>query len=244
MRRACPQKQTSAYTGRANTEMKEPGSSFLTASIVFALLLTLVGYQWPSLWLVYLFKPLATLLLILLAFLGWKSCRTAASRWIVVGLVLSFIGDVLLIWPNQYFLPGLVAFLLTHIAYLVAFTRDCNFPARFMVWLAYLAIAVGFYVFLLPTVPSGLRIPVAIYAAFLSTMAGQAMGRFFALKNASAQSAAIGALLFLISDLLLAFHHFRQPLLYATILILLPYYLGQWLIASSIWSTRRVAGPP
>ena len=238
-----PPQRTSAYTVRTNTMSKGRGFAFLTAATVLAVLLTLLGYQWPSLWLVYLFKPLATLSLILLAFLGWKADRTSYSQWIVIGLVFSLIGDVLLIWPNQYFLPGLLAFLLTHIAYLVAFTRDCSIPARLLVWLAYLAIAAGVYAILLPTLPSGLDVPVAVYALVLSMMAGQAMGRFFVMRTGSAQRAAIGALLFLISDLLLAFHRFRQPLLYATILILVPYYLGQWLIASSLWSARRLAIP-
>jgi len=208
-------------------------SPALIVAFILAVFLTLAGHHWPNLWLVYVFKPLATLLLVAIAFLNWTHSRSPVALWIVIGLLFSLVGDIFLIWPNQYFLPGLASFLLAHIAYLLAFTRDCKFPARAAIWLAYLLIATLFYAILFPTLPGGLLLPVALYAALLSTMAGQAMGRFLVLKNVSARFAAIGALLFLLSDLLLAFHRFRGPLLYSTLLILLPYYIGQWLIASS-----------
>ena len=169
--------------------------------------------------------------------------RSSYAQWIAVGLVFSFLGDVLLIWPGQYFLPGLAAFLLTHTAYLIAFTRDCRFPARLSVWLAYLFVAAAFYLVLFPTLPRGLRMPVLIYSALLATMAGQAMGSFFELKTPFSLRAAAGALLFLLSDLLLAFDRFHRPLLYSTILILTPYYLGQWLIASSTSGPRATTLP-
>ena len=44
-----------------------------------------------------------------------------------LGLLLSLLGDIALLWPQQGFLPGLMAFLLAHIAYIVAFTREHRF---------------------------------------------------------------------------------------------------------------------
>lgn len=215
--------------------MKTPSRlpTILTVFAAFAMLITVLGCEWPSLWLVYVFKPLATLLIIAIALQNWAYSKSAYSQWILIGLCLSLAGDVFLIWPNRYFLAGLAAFLLTHAAYLIAFTRGCRFPASLPTWMVYLAVAAAFFMILFPTLPAGLRVPVAAYAALLSTMAGQAMGRFLLRKSRSAQCAAIGALLFLLSDLLLAFHRFHRPLLYSAVLILVPYYIGQWLIASS-----------
>ena len=206
----------------------------LTLAAAFAVLLTLVGYQWPNPALIYVFRPLATLILIFLAVHAWQRSRSVCCQWIVVGLCFSLVGDILLIWPNRYFLAGLAAFLLTHASYLVAFTRDCKFPARWSIGLVYLAVAAGFFALLYSTLPVTLRIPVAIYAVLLSTMAGQAMGRSLLFENPPARWAALGALFFMTSDLLLALHRFRKPLLHSTILILVSYYTGQWLIA---WST-------
>jgi len=215
----------------------------LTLAVILAVLLTLAGYYWPCLWIVYVFKPLATVLLVLIATSSWISNQSAYAQWIVVGLIFSLVGDVLLMWPHQYFLPGLAAFLVAHVAYLVAFTRDCKFPASLSIWFAYVVAAVVFYALLLPTLPPGLRIPVAVYAALLSTMASQAMGRSSLIKTSSAQQAAVGALLFLLSDLLLAFDRFRRPLVWSTTLILVPYYVGQWLIASSASDAGRGDAP-
>ena len=186
----------------------------------------------------YVFKPLATLLIIAIAFQDWAHSRSACSQWILIGLCFALVGDVLLIWPNQFFLAGLTAFLFTHVAYLIAFTRDCRFPASLPIWMIYLVVAAAFFVILFPTLPAALRVPVAVYAGVLSTMAGQAMGRFLLRRSRSTLCAAIGAFLFLLSDLLLAFHRFHRPLLYSTIFILVPYYIGQWFIASS------TAAPP
>jgi len=68
---------------------------------------------------------------------------------------------------------------------------------------------------------------------FLVSMAAQAMGRSFLLRTSAARFAAIGALLFVLSDGLLALNRFYAPLRLAPLLILVPYYTGQWLIASS-----------
>jgi len=208
-------------------------SPSLTAGIILAVVLTLIGYYAPSLWLVYVCKPLATLLIAAMALGNWTHSKTPVSLCILIGLVFSMIGDILLIWPNSYFLPGLAAFFLTHVAYLVGFTRDCKFPARFAVGTGYLVFAALCYAMLFPTLGASLQIPVALYAALLATMAGQAMGRSLVLKTSAARVAALGTVLFLLSDLLLAFHRFRHPLLHSTLLILVPYFIGQWLIASS-----------
>ena len=64
------------------------------------------------------FKPLTTLLLF--AVVGCP--ETTFARWIAAGIVLSVVGDVALLWDsNRAFIVGLAAFLLAHIAYVIAF---------------------------------------------------------------------------------------------------------------------------
>jgi hypothetical protein len=76
----------------------------------------------------FVLKPLTTLLII-----AWAWPRggdaPARQRWIRIGLVWSLVGDVALLWPQQGFLPGLVSFLLAHLAYIVAFTRGLRLAA-------------------------------------------------------------------------------------------------------------------
>jgi alkylglycerol monooxygenase len=183
--------------------------------------------------LLWTFAPLATLLILAIAFANWLVHKNSYSLWIWIGLLFSLTGDVLLLRPDHFFTLGLSAFLLTHIAYLVAFTRDTRFPARLSVWCLFFLFAASCYFLLFAWLPSGLRIPVAIYTVFLVSMAAQAMGRYLKLRTTSARFAAIGALLFVLSDSLLAFDRFYKPLPLAPLLVLLLYYAAQWLIASS-----------
>jgi uncharacterized membrane protein YhhN len=214
--------------------------SLLAIGVSLSVLCTLWGYQRSTLRLVYIFKPLATLLVVGLALQSWSRRKSPYSQWIVIGLCFSLLGDVLLIWPDAYFLVGLGAFLLAHAAYLLALSRDASFPAHSPVLLLYLTIGAWLYAVLFRALPPGLRIPVALYTMLLAAMAGQAMGRSLELRTSASRHAALGAIFFMLSDLLLAFHRFRNPLLYSNIFILLPYYSGQWLIASSTAEN----GPP
>ena len=183
--------------------------------------------------LLWIFAPLATILILAIAFANWRARKHRYSLWITVGLTFSLAGDVLLLRPEHFFLLGLSAFLLTHITYLIAFTRDTRFPARPRVWILYLLFAACCNFLLFSRLPAGLRLPVAVYSLFLVSMAAQAMGRSFVLRTATSRFAATGALLFVLSDALLAFDRFCIPLSLAPLLVLLPYYAAQWLIASS-----------
>ena len=79
--------------------------------------------------LAFVFKPLTTLLIIAFA---WPRGATVPGqrRWVRLGLILSLVGDVALLWPKEGFLPGLVAFLLAHLAYIAAFCVPVRLAAK------------------------------------------------------------------------------------------------------------------
>jgi uncharacterized membrane protein YhhN len=220
--------------------MSKAGRKIATFFIVVTATLAIAGEVAAIPWLVYFFKPFATIVIIWMASANWRAHQDRYALWVTAGLILSLAGDILLIWPARYFFFGLVAFLLTHIAYLIAFTRGAEFPERPMVWLFYLAIGAAIYAVLWSRLPIFLRFPVAFYTLFLSGMAAQALGRFPALRAPAARFAAIGAAFFLLSDTLLAADRFYAPFPLAALFILATYYLAQWLIASS---TRRESLP-
>ena len=178
----------------------------------------------------WIFKPLATLCVIAHA---WSRGQDApvVRRWVLAGLVFSLGGDVALLWPQQGFLPGLVSFLLAHLAYLVAFTRVQRLAARPMAFVAY-ALVAGFILWRLwPGVPAALQIPVVAYVLCLAAMAAQAavLWRRGAERGARL---ALGGALFLASDALLATNKFAGPLPLASLWILGTYWSAQWCIAS------------
>jgi uncharacterized membrane protein YhhN len=198
-----------------------------------------VGHPWLNL----VFKPLTTLLIIVYA-APRGARRPAVRRWVLIGLGLSLCGDVALLWPEQGFLPGLVSFLLAHLAYLRAFTRDgVRLAARPLPFVLYGLLAALILWQLWPGVPPGLRLPVLAYVVCLASMAAQAAVVAQHARHPAERKAgrvlAIGGALFLLSDALLATNRFATPLPWSGLWILLSYWLAQWCIAS--WLPRRAA---
>ena len=194
---------------------------------------------------VFVFKPLTTLLVI-----GWAWPRgdnePTARRWIRAGLLMSLLGDVFLLWPQQGFLPGLVSFSLAHLAYIAAFTRSTRLGARLSPFAFYLLVGAGVLMWLWPGVPAPLQLALLAYVACLITMAAQAAVVWQLARGSPveplARRAAIGGALFVLSDALLAVNRFAMPLPSAPLLILAPYWAAQVLIAGSL--ARRVSSPP
>jgi uncharacterized membrane protein YhhN len=187
-------------------------------------------------WLNFVFKPLTTLLIIAYAWPRGRA-RPAARRWVLIGLWLSLAGDVALLWPDRGFLAGLLSFLLAHLAYLRAFTRDgIGLAARPLPFVLYGLLAAAILWQLWPGVPPGLRVPVLAYVVCLASMAAQAAGVGLSARGSPRQRAglwlALGGALFLCSDALLATNRFAAPLPLSGLWILLSYWLAQWCIAS------------
>ncbi|MDM0077315.1 lysoplasmalogenase family protein [Variovorax sp. J2P1-59] len=192
------------------------------------------------------FKPLA--LVILIAFASMRArALNMPSRFallLVGGLVASLAGDVLLMWP-QFFVPGLVCFLLAHLAYIALFASGVGLFPRRRALAATLAVGVLMYAFLLAGgLPPGLRAPVGIYVVVIACMAAQALGRATIVGNASARRVAAGACLFMLSDALLATNRFVWPLPVASLWVLASYYAAQWLIASNASTVNATRTSP
>ena len=214
-----------------------PGHLFLLAAMALCAALAIASAPWalglPAL--NFVFKPLATLLLI-----AWAWPRgtgmPAERRWVLIGLACSWVGDVALLWPRQGFLPGLVSFLLAHLAYLVAFTRQHRLAARPLPFVAYGLVAVLVLWRLWPGIPAALQVPVVAYVLCLASMAAQAAVLW---RRGTPRGAllAVGGALFMLSDALLAFNKFAAALPMASLWILATYWLAQACIAG--WLAPR-----
>jgi uncharacterized membrane protein YhhN len=152
-----------------------------------------------------------------------------------LGLVLCLGGDVSLMFESRRaFLVGLVLFLLGHVVYSVFFTIPNGFHAADVITGALLLVfAIGIYVYLKPGLGK-MNGPVIIYIAIICLMVNRAASTLFGEAFSPVQSWLIfaGAILFMLSDIVLAINRFRQPLRYHR-LSLLAYYGGQVLIALS-----------
>jgi uncharacterized membrane protein YhhN len=196
-------------------------------------------------WLHWVAKPLATVLVIATA-LAWPPITSRYRRRIVVGLICSLLGDVLLMWPADLFVAGLVAFLIGHLYFISGFLGDSRLGTRPLAWLGCLLLAALNLALLWPSIPAALRVPVAVYALVLSAMGAQALGRAWSHAGDAlappARRAAIGGLLFMLGDSLLAWDRFHGALPLAAVWVLGSYYAAVWFIARSVARDEEVAG--
>jgi sterol desaturase/sphingolipid hydroxylase (fatty acid hydroxylase superfamily)/uncharacterized membrane protein YhhN len=182
-------------------------------------------------------KPLVMVLAII--FVAKSSYFSSASNrkhsqhapLMLAALLFSLAGDVFLMLPGDYFIPGLAAFLVAHLFYIARFRHDAGWFAQRSALKLVLAVGAGVYTALWPHLPdTGLRIAVAAYIVVICLMAAQALGRAHTLGGAGAGCVAAGACIFMVSDTLIAIDKFLVPLPLAPFWILVTYYAAQLLI--------------
>lgn len=193
----------------------------------------------PWIWLHYLCKPLTTLLILSLAARGAPVHSARYRVAVVVGMVFSLAGDVFLMLPRDLFVAGLVAFLLAHLCFFVAFFPGARWPARLVALVAYGAIGAANMALLLPMIPQPLHGPVLAYVLVLVIMAGLAAARAWSLRRDVALArpaafAAWGGALFVLSDSLLAWNRFAGGIPLSALLVLASYFAALWCIARSV----------
>lgn len=191
-------------------------------------------------WLHWVFKPLTTGLIVLMVWRIRQPLGSTYRRWMLGGLLFSLAGDVLLMLPQDLFVPGLLAFLCAHLCFLAAFLGDSRLASPRWPLPACFAIAALNLYLLWDSIAAPLRVPVIVYVLVLASMAGQALARAraFATRGDTqavpARWAAAGALMFMLSDSLLAWNRFHGAIPLSSVWVLSTYYLALWWIARSV----------
>ncbi|MFM9928220.1 lysoplasmalogenase family protein [Variovorax sp. H27-G14] len=188
-------------------------------------------------------KPLALgIAILLVARRVAANGMTAFDGLLLTGLVASLAGDVLLMGSGGLFVPGLVCFLLAHLAYIALLRIGVGLFPRRGALVATLLVGAGMYAFVWwGGLPVALRVPVGVYVLVIACMAAQAIGRAAVLrhKDPGALWVAVGACFFMLSDALLATNRFVTPLPLASLWVLGTYYVAQMLIvrhARAAWA--------
>ena len=178
------------------------------------------------------FKLLPMVMIIYYAFRLTPKKKRLVHWVIIIGLFVSMLGDAIIHW----FLLGLIAFFIAHVSYTIGFfsVRKPKLN-KIQIFLILLTILYGaiFSFLLLPTLSgngnASLILPVAAYILMITVM-------YIGAVCTGNKPAIIGALLFIISDSILAWNKFVAPVAFADALIMLPYYTAQLLIAISLHS--------
>ena len=164
-----------------------------------------------------------------------KAGVPARYQWsMVVGLGFSALGDAFLMQTRDYFVAGLGSFLVAHLCYLWALTSDCPLAQPKLPFAVYGVAGVALVFWLWPHVPRTLRLPVALYAATIMTMAAQATSRALSMRALGATLAATGSALFVVSDAALAVRRFAHPLGWGHFIVLATYFGAQASLALSV----------
>jgi uncharacterized membrane protein YhhN len=153
-----------------------------------------------------------------------------------VGILFSMAGDIFLMFSDRWFIAGLLSFLLAHISYIIGF--NLPLPNVSPVWSVGIAIVLALSVGrVLKRIVAGLQekglrrlaAPVVLYGTVITIMLLSAMLTFFRVEwNATASLlAAIGAFLFYLSDIILAWNKFVAPIKNGRMMNIIAYHLGQ-----------------
>ena len=205
------------------------------ALFLLVLLVNLIAVYSNSESLQFITKPLLMPLLAIYLLLRTNTVNSNLKVWIFLALFFSWLGDILLLFEERgsnFFLFGLSAFLVAQVFYIVFFH---NIRMReYIRGNALLLLLVIVYYSILVSVLSpylgNMRLPVRIYGVVLSFMVMLAMHTMLGKNKRAALWMTMGAILFVVSDSLLAFNKFFSSFNYAGLIIMLTYGLAQLFI--------------
>lgn len=199
--------------------------------VLLAIALAVAAVDWAAVHidkrpLEYLCKPLTMVAVIALALSLSVGDATDSRNLLVVGLALSLVGDVFLMLPDRerFFVPGLVSFLLGHLAYIPALLLLSFEVPWFVGGLVIVALGVATVgrqiVRGVKEAEPRLVVPVVAYIGVISVMVVAAIAT-------SNPFAIVGAILFYVSDSLIAINGFIKELPYGRLSIMVTYHLAQ-----------------
>lgn len=189
----------------------------------------------------YIAKP--SLLIALIAFFWMQShdlsLKTRKSA--LLALSFSLIGDTLLMFVDQsvhFFISGLIAFLIAHVFYIFIFLNSRNTSKNasgFIVLMLLYGLSLFYF---LKNGLEDMLLPVIIYMLVILTMSTLSFLRYGKVNRLSFNFVFFGAILFMISDSLLALNKFYKPLPWSNISIMLTYALAQLSLVFGILKQR------
>ena len=208
--------------------------------LVCVIQITALVLQLPNL--VFISKPLLMPALALWMFSETKPVRFVRGAWLA-GLAFSTLGDILLMVRAEgkgeiFFVLGLGAFLLAHVFYIGALWFLLQGKSGYLrqnpLWVIpfalYLLALLGW---LWPGIPAGLHFPVGAYGIVITAMALSVMQLRSHVPSTVFQIMMSGAILFVLSDSLLAMGKFGN-ISTGNISVMVTYILGQALLTLGI----------
>jgi uncharacterized membrane protein YhhN len=172
-----------------------------------------------------------------------------SKKLLLSALVFSWIGDIILLFSDKheaYLISGLIAFLISHMVYIITFSKQLkirNRKNKAVFWIGVTVIIVYLLTMLAILSPSlgDFKIPVFVYALVISTMLLFAFKGFLIWQEPANWYILLGAIIFVSSDSILAFDKFYlgASIIQAPFLIMVTYLVAQYLIVKGIFSLNQ-----
>ncbi len=186
----------------------------------------------------YIFTPMVTALIAGFVMLSIIEDGVSPYRMLILAaLIASLVADtMLMVVEVDLMKQGIVFFMLAHVVYIAAFSLTYEYRPWNMAVVGVLCIMLAIFYRGIWRVAGRMRIPIMVYAAVLCTML------FFALSSMNMEVTrretliVAGAILFVMSDFLLAYLSFIRPHRYESVIVWAVYAPGQFLIALSCFS--------
>src|SRR5258705_8824012 len=161
----------------------------------------------------YITKPLLMPLLIVFFIFQTTGFASSLKKWIVLALLISWAGDVLLMFEStngNFFIFGLVAFLIAHVFYILFYenvVRKEGIGKNYWWFLPVIIYYIALIYILSPHL-GDMKLPVRIYGIVISYMLVQALQTGRIKDFGAATLMIVGAVLFITSDSILAINKF------------------------------------
>ena len=170
-----------------------------------------------------------------------------SKKLLLVALSFSWIGDIILLFAERdelFFISGLIAFLISHIVYILLFNKQLKYKNRknkAVFWIGVTSIIMYLIVMVSILLPrlGDLTMPVFVYALVISTMLLFAFKGFLTWEEPGNWFVLIGAIAFVSSDSILAFNKFYAPIVMSSFLIMVTYLIAQYLIVVGILKLNK-----
>lgn len=187
-------------------------------------------------------KPAILPLLLVYYVFSQRESKKPISITLNMALLFSWGGDVFLMNDGErFFILGLLSFLTAHVFYIFTFrqfryeTDQDSLHGLQRIRFAFPIILYGSgLVVILYNQLGQLQMPVLFYALVLTIMVLQALFRFNRTSTSSFAMVFGGAILFMISDSLLAVNKFLEPITYSGLWIMGTYIGAQFLIVKGL----------
>jgi uncharacterized membrane protein YhhN len=198
-------------------------------------------------------KPAIMITLGLHYIITQRTGNDAVSRSLVLAILFSCAGDTLLMFQHRdpnFFVFGLAAFLAAHIFYILTYRQhrsdDTANELQGLQKIRYafpiILSGTGLVVILYGRLGE-MKFPVLVYAIVLTTMVIAALFRFGRTNASSFGLVFGGAILFMISDSLIAINKFLEPLSMAGFWIMITYITAQYLIITGLLKHKAPQAP-